>query len=193
MPIAGRRHDEPGVPVRSGHQPRERHPGPAFGRSGCLVSFLPPSHAAVPVVSAVSAHGDRRDATVAGAEGPGVRVVSEDDARRPELVDQGRRLSLGAVICAVSLDGAGSRSRRMATADSAAGSDPRGRRCSSAVLALGGQRWCSRVGTGRRACRSTRQIPAAVRTGRRPATRPAGNFVSPGPLGRAARWRPGRR
>ena len=93
MPIAGRRHDEPGVPVRSGHQPRERHPGPAFGRIGCLVSFLPPSHAAVPVVSAVSAHGDRRDATAAGAEGPGVRVVSEDDARRPELVDQGRRLS----------------------------------------------------------------------------------------------------
>src|SRR5512146_825876 len=60
--------------------------------AGALSAFLP-SRAVVLVVSAVLAYGDCRDVSVAGAEGPGVRVVGEDDARSPQLVDQARCLT----------------------------------------------------------------------------------------------------
>ena len=45
---------------------------------------------------------------------------------------------------------------------------------------LRGWRWCGRGGTGRRACRWTRLIPACARTARMPAARRAGTGVPPG-------------
>jgi Periplasmic binding protein len=57
----------------------------------------------------------------------------------------------------------------------------------SSLLTIPAATVASRGGTGRRAFRWTRPTPAAARTARRPAARPAGTAVSAGPLGRAAR------
>src|SRR6266566_238250 len=68
---------------------RDCHPGPAFGRGGCIncLSYSFP-WAVAPAVSPVPAHGDYDGAAAAGAESPGVQVIGECDARGPQLVDQ---------------------------------------------------------------------------------------------------------
>src|SRR5690242_11809472 len=71
----------------------ESSPGPGLQQRRVLYPLFLPSRAVVLVVSAVLAYGDRRNVSVAGADGPGVRVVGEGDARRPQLVDQARCLT----------------------------------------------------------------------------------------------------
>ena len=172
---------------------RERHPGLASGRGGCFSRFFLLSRAVVLVVSAVLAHGDCHDFAVAGADGPRIRVVGEGDARGPQLVDQARchtrssdlHGAVGWRLIAAVEDGEGGQVWQDL--------DPPGRRCSSAGPGRCRWRWCGRNGTGRRACRWTMLIPAAARTDRRRAARPAGTAVWPGLPGRAARWCPGRR
>src|SRR4051812_25299540 len=78
---------------------------------------LPPSWAVV-LVSAILAYGDRR--AVAGADGPGVRVVGEGDACGAQLVDQACCLAWGGdlhgavgqrLVVAVEEDGQGGQVR----------------------------------------------------------------------------------
>jgi hypothetical protein len=93
----------------------------------------------------------------------------------------------GPVICAMPgvPDGPrpGSR-RRMAIAARCGRIWSRGRKCSWPGRGLEWWRWSGRGGTGRRACRWTRLIPACARSARMPAARRAGTGVllgRPGP------------
>jgi hypothetical protein len=60
---------------------------------GALAAFLFLLSWVIVLVSAVLAYGDRR--AVPGADGPGVRVVGNDDACGPQLVDQACCLTWG--------------------------------------------------------------------------------------------------
>ena len=67
---------------------RERHPGSASGRSGCLAVSLSSFPGSFTVVSAIPAQRDRHAVPAGHADGLGVRVVDESCAHGPQLVDQ---------------------------------------------------------------------------------------------------------
>ena len=146
--------------------------------------------------SVVVADGHRRRVWAAGMQGPVIGVIGHHDAVDPQLIDQpGRIFRSGQLRCAAAAGpwcpgSAGEQDtdrgqvrQDLVLADVAI-SRPSG-------LWPGGAG--GRGGTGKRACRWTRPIPAAARTARRPAARIAGTVVPPARPGRAARSAAGRR
>jgi hypothetical protein len=75
----------------------ERHPRSASGRSGCSLSRFSLGDPPFPVLARAGISGaranDGRRVLTAGAQGPGIGVVGEDDAAGAEPVDQGRRIA----------------------------------------------------------------------------------------------------
>src|ERR1035441_8791156 len=162
---------------------------------GAPTAACPPfSDDVVGLMSVVLVHGDGNCAVITSAEGAGVRVVGEGEAGSSHLVDQIRSLSgdrdlhrsggfRGVVVGEEYGQGREMRQDLVLADVGVLGSA--GVRADGAGVAV-----AAPVGG---ACRWTMLIPAAARTGLRPAARPAGTAAQRGLPVRAARWRPGRR